>query len=245
MSNPRQPPEPTSLGHVPGDKWAFDDSVTRVFGDMLRRSIPQYEVMRKAVFDVGCHFLAPGSTVVDLGCSRGDALAPFVERFGDRCRYLGLELAPSMLAVARERFRAEIDAGYLRIERADLRDACPAVSAALTLCVLTLHFTPPGDRSRILAGIHARTQPGGALVLVEKLRGGDPEADALMVDLYHRMKADQGYSREEVERKRLALEGVLVPATAAANEQLLRQAGFSRVECFWRWMNFGAWLARP
>jgi tRNA (cmo5U34)-methyltransferase len=41
----------------------------------------------------------------------------------------------------------------------------------------------------------------------------------------------------------LSLEGVLVPVTAAWNEYLLRSAGFSHVDCFWRWMNFAAWVA--
>ena len=44
-------------------------------------------------------------------------------------------------------------------------------------------------------------------------------------------------------RKALSLEGVLVPASAEWNEGLLRQAGFAEVECLWRWLNFGAWLA--
>ena len=44
-------------------------------------------------------------------------------------------------------------------------------------------------------------------------------------------------------RRRVALEGVLVPETASGNERLLRKAGFSDVECFWRWMNFASWVA--
>ena len=40
----------SSLGHTPtGRRWEFDTSVTAVFDDMLRRSIPQYEVMRHVV----------------------------------------------------------------------------------------------------------------------------------------------------------------------------------------------------
>ncbi len=43
----------SSLGHVPsGQRWEFDTSVTTVFDDMLRRSIPQYEVMRHAVTEL-------------------------------------------------------------------------------------------------------------------------------------------------------------------------------------------------
>ena len=54
---------------------------------------------------------------------------------------------------------------------------------------------------------------------------------------------ENGYSAEEIERKRLSLEGVLVPVTARMNEDLLRSAGFDQVDCFWRWANFAGWLA--
>ena len=57
------------------------------------------------------------------------------------------------------------------------------------------------------------------------------------------MKAANGYSQEEIERKRLALEGVQVPLTASWNEQTLRAAGFRHVEMYWRHLNFAAWLA--
>lgn len=236
---------PTSIGHLPADKWEFDDSVTRVFGDMLQRSIPQYEVMRRAVFDLGRHFVRAGTEVVDLGCSRGDSLAPFIGVFGGDCRYLGMEVSEPMLAAARDRFRSEIEAGWVRIEQTDLRNAYPDVTASLTLAVLTLQFLPPEHRPRILRDVRDRTVPGGALILVEKVLGADAELDALMVDLYHQLKTEHGYSREEVERKRLALQGVLVPFTARRNEELLHSAGFERVDCFWRWMNFAGWIACP
>jgi tRNA (cmo5U34)-methyltransferase len=51
------------------------------------------------------------------------------------------------------------------------------------------------------------------------------------------------YSQDEIARKALSLEGVLVPITAKANRDLLKGAGFARVDCFWRWCNFAGWLA--
>ena len=54
---------------------------------------------------------------------------------------------------------------------------------------------------------------------------------------------DNGYSMNEVERKKLALEGVLVPLTAQINEQFLHNAGFVQVDAFWRNLNFCAWIA--
>lgn len=80
------------------------------------------------------------------------------------------------------------------------------------------------------------------MILVEKVIGENATTDRLMVEHYHAMKAANGYSREEIDRKRLALEGVRVPITASWNEDLLRTAGFRDVECVWRWHNFAAWV---
>ena len=57
------------------------------------------------------------------------------------------------------------------------------------------------------------------------------------------MKANNGYSQDEIDRKRYSLEGVLVPLTAKWKEQLINSAGFRYTDCFWRWMNFAGWIA--
>ena len=228
--------------YLASEKWAFDSEVCQVFSDMLSRSIPQYDLMRKSVFDVGKHFVQPDTQVVDLGCSRGDALAPFIEEFGNDCGYVGLELSESMLEASRGRFKDFIGSGLVDIQRHDLRKPYVDVNASLTLSVLTLQFTPMEHRQRILRDVYQSTAPGGAFILVEKVLGDSAEINELMVQCYHELKRHNGYSDELIERKRLALEGVLVPVTARWNEELLRTAGFQQVDCFWRWMNFSAWV---
>ena len=79
--------------------------------------------------------------------------------------------------------------------------------------------------------------------MVEKVVGNASTTDHLMTGLYHDLKRATGYGEEEIERKRLSLEGVLVPLTSAQNEEVLRQAGFDDVECFWRCLNFAGWVA--
>jgi tRNA (cmo5U34)-methyltransferase len=228
---------------VPEGKWTFDGDVTRVFEDMLARSIPQYEVMRRACFDMACRYVQPKTTIVDLGCSRGEALAPLVDRFGAANRFLGVELSPPMLEAARQRFRGYIDCGVVEIRDADLRREYPPLQASVTLSILTLQFTPIEFRQRILREVWKHTLAGGAFILVEKILGATAELDGIMVETYYGLKSANGYSQEEIERKRLSLEGVLVPVTARWNEELLHMAGFRQVDCFWRWMNFAGWVA--
>jgi tRNA (cmo5U34)-methyltransferase len=233
---------PSSLGHEARMPWTFDQTVVHVFDDMLRRSIPDYEAMRRVVWELGRELVQPGTDVVDLGCSRGEALAPFVEAFGDSVRCVGVEVSEPMLEAARERFGQELARGIVELHDLDLRRGYPDVRASVTLFVLTLQFVPVDERGRILRSVYEHTVPGGAIVLVEKVVGSSTAHDRLLVSLHEARKRESGYTQEEIDRKRMSLVGVLVPLTALGNEELLRQAGFGEVECVWRSLNFAAWV---
>ena len=232
---------------VPGPHWAFDEEVTRSFDDMLQRSIPQYEVMRAAVRDIAVAFLELQEKsaqmpplVLDLGCSRGEMIA----RVREQCppaHFVGVDVSAPMLRAARERFAGDPN---VEIAQCDLRQEYPSVPpACVTLSVLTLQFIPIEYRQSMVKQIYEHTTPGGCLILVEKVLGQSAGLNDMMVARYLDMKRDRGYSEEQIVRKRLALEGVLVPITASWNEELLRSAGFEAIDCFWRWMNFAAWVA--
>lgn len=233
-----------SLGHLPASaRWEFDESVTDVFDDMLARSIPQYETMRETTFALGARYVQRGTHILDLGCSNGAALRPFVERFGADAFYVGCEISDPMLVAARQTFAPWIAAGVVDIRAWDLRQSIPCLYPSVVLSVLTLMFTPINYRQRIITDVYRRLKPGGAFLLVEKLLGGSADLNDAMISEYHALKAEHGYSQEEITRKALALEGVQVPVTAHWNEELLRLAGFADVDCYWRWMNFAAWIA--
>lgn len=228
---------------MPEGKWAFDDKVTVAFEDMLERSIPQYQVMRDAVLSLGRSIVKHETDVVDLGCSRGSALEPFVKAFGAYNRYVGIEVSQPMIDAANERFAGYVKAGLVEIKNLDLRTSYPPVRASLTLSILTLQFVPIEHRQRVVQDVYDHTVPGGGFIVVEKVLGENAKLDKMFVTSYYKLKAENGYSQEAIERKRLSLEGVLVPVTAAWNAELLRQAGFRQVDCFWRWMNFAGWVA--
>jgi tRNA (cmo5U34)-methyltransferase len=224
-------------------RWRFDQDVTEVFENMLSRSIPEYRTMRTLVFDLGATLVQPGTAIVDIGCSKGNALEPFVRRFGAANCYIGAELSEAMLEAARRRFAAQIDQGIVDIRHLDLRVAYPKETASLTLAVLTLQFIPLEYRQKVMQRIAAHTVPGGGLILVEKVLGSSAPIDDLLARRYYALKAAHGYTAEQIERKRLALEGVLVPVAARSNEDLMRDAGFDQIDCFWRWCNFAGWIA--
>lgn len=241
MSTPTTSPIDHTL---PEGKWQFDNNVTDVFDNMLRRSIPEHDLMRQTVFDIARRYVQKGTDVLDLGCSRGEALAPLVEQFGAGNRFVGLEASDPMLEAARERFKGYINCGVVDIRKHDLRTGLPlGVHPSVVLSVLTTMFVPLEHRHRLIRSVYDKLLPGGALILVEKCLGETAVLDDLFVTLHHEMKSRNGYSAEEINRKRLSLEGVLVPVTAKWNADLLRSAGFQQVDEFWRYLNFAGWVA--
>ena len=226
-----------------GSRWEFDQSVADVFDDMLRRSIPQYDVMRQAVNEIARRFVRPGTDVIDLGCSRGETLAPLLEEFGESARYIACDVSQPMLEVCRERYAEFIRKGVVDVRSCDLRQEFPEGRASVILSVLTLQFTPLEYRRRIVEAACEHLVEDGAFILVEKVVGRSARLDRMIDDIYLKFKADNGYTQEEIARKKLSLEGVLVPLDAGQNLAMLQESGFRSVECFWRWMNFSAWVA--
>lgn len=230
----------TSVGHAPAGRWAFDDGVTACFSDMLRRSIPDLDGMRAAVNRTAGYFLRPGDRVLDLGTAHGDAIAGILAEHPG-VSAVACECSTPMRDTATQRLDAEFP-GRTQVEDIDLRRSFPSGRYRVILAVLTLQFTPIEYRQRIVRECFDALEAGGALVLVEKTIGTSARVDEFLTGRYLTYKQDSGYSNEDIERKRLALEGVLVPVTDRWNEDMLTSAGFQDVTAFWRWFNFVGWV---
>lgn len=223
-----------------GKRWEFDAEVAEVFDNMLERSIPSYDAMRELVKRIGCHYVKLGTTIVDIGCSNGNAIEPFIHTYGPDNKYLLLDVSEAMLEKCHERYD---DICNVKIQNHDIRNGIPTCKASLVLSILTLQFTPIEYRQRIMQSLYDNLIPGGALIIVEKVLGNTSELDDLFVDEYYRIKSDNAYTQEQIQTKRKSLEGVLVPITSAWNEDLMRVSGFKKVDCFWRCLNFAGWVA--
>ncbi len=225
------------------DKWTFDQEVTNAFDDMLERSIPGYEDMRRLVTALTIKFAQPNSSILDLGCSSGGSLLPIIEKLGENNSYIGIEISEPMRKAAIRRL-GNFSNLNIQIRDTDLRLDFPGEETSVTLSVLTLQFIPIEYRQKILSLAFSKLKSGGIFIIVEKILGRDSSLNDLFVDLYYKIKGSNGYTEEQINSKRIALEGVLVPVTSDWNEQLLLNAGFKHVECFWRSLNFAGWIGQ-
>lgn len=228
---------------VKGRKWEFDAQVADCFDDMLSRSIPDYMNMRMLTAQIGRHYVQQMTRITDIGCSSGGSIQPFVNIFGACNRYSLFDMSEPMLDICRRKFDGFVKTGLMDIERYDIRRGIPSGDNSLIISCLTLQFTPIEYRQAIVQSVYDHLLPGGAFLLVEKVLGNDAALDRVLVGEYYRLKRSNAYTEEQIQDKRKSLEGVLVPITAKWNEELLRSCGFQRIDCYWRYLNFVAWVA--
>lgn len=222
---------------LPSGKWEFNEEVTEVFDNMLERSIPDYAGMRRTTTELAVRHAIKWTHIVDLGCSRGAALKPIMNELGQNNRYIGVEVSEPMRIAARQELGEWCD-----VEDLDLRETYPEFPASVTLSVLTLQFVPIEYRQRIIQDAYDNTVKGGVFLLVEKVLGSDAYTDKMFVETYYERKGENGYTQDQIQAKRRSLEGVLVPVTAKWNVDLLSNAGFKHIDCYWRHLNFAAWI---
>lgn len=225
------------------EPFRFDATVAAVFPDMLQRSIPGYAASIEAIGSLAARFVRPGTRCYDLGCSLGAATLAMRQAIRAKavpdCRILAIDNARAMV----ERCREIVAAGdsktgpAVEVILGDIRDATIRNASMVTLNY-TLQFVEPPDRNELIRRIHDGLNPGGVLVLSEKVLDPDPEIEQLLVDLHHEHKRRNRYSALEIARKRAALENVLIPETVATHRTRLETAGFSRVGVWLRYFNF-------
>ena len=221
------------------EKFTFNENVTQCFSDMLERSIPNYDTMRSLITTLAVKYSPQYSTVVDLGTSTGDIIANIKAEKPD-LSFIGLENSESMIESARQRFKKHSN---IHIRQHDLRNQFSVPPTCTIISCLTIQFTPIEYRLQILKNVYDALLTDGIFIFVEKVLGASAEIDKKMVETYYDMKLKNGYSGEEIQRKRLALEGVLVPVTSKWNKELLAMSGFTKVDCFWRCLNFEGLIA--
>lgn len=221
-------------------QFEFDEKVVRVFDDMVTRSVPYYLQNQELIFSILSAILPKNAKVLDLGCSTANTLLALSKR--DDLELFGLDNSDDMLK------RAKIKADDLGVKinffNQNIEDILSLnESFDAIICSYTLHFIRPLLRQELLNKIYKKLNKNGVFILCEKLLYDNKVLQKNIIDIYENYKENQGYSRYEIAQKRAALENVLIPFTYDENVNILKNANFKQIDCFFRWANFCSFIA--
>lgn len=223
--------------------FVFNEQVAHVFADMISRSVPGYATVVSVAGVLAQHYAQPNSRLYDLGCSLGAATLSMYHAIDPQQHQLiAVDNAWSMVQKAQSILHKEGAREGLAWVCADLRDIS-VCEASVVLLNYTLQFIPVQDRMPLLRKIYQGMQPGGVLMLSEKICFPDPSQQQLNTELHHAFKRSHGYSELEISQKRAALEQVLLPEAIDTHLQRLREVGFASAQVWFQCFNFASFIA--
>ncbi|MFA5983297.1 MAG: carboxy-S-adenosyl-L-methionine synthase CmoA [Methylococcaceae bacterium] len=229
------------------EDFIFDARVAAVFDDMVSRSVPFYAEIQRLQADLIVSFLPPqGAVVCDLGCSTGTTIGQVLIHADcpASATFIGFDNSEPMLAQAKAKLLGLSPTERFTLELADLSELPELPRCHAVILNWTLQFVRPIEREALLKTIYAALNPGGVILLSEKILSHDAGLNRLFIAQYLDFKkSHSGYSDAENQRKREALENVLVPYRLDENYLLLERAGFNRIETYFRWLNFACLIA--
>lgn len=222
--------------------FAFNDAVARVFDDMVSRSVPLYHEVVACAAHWARRYYQEGTKVVDVGCSTGTFMELLGRYFPEPIHMLGVDNSEPMLEQAKQKL--EELASYHTIEL-ECEGAANAnyQNSSVVVMNYTLQFLPVSERKLVLQKIYDGLVPGGLLFLSEKVKSSVPQFQETVTQYYEAFKEANGYAKTEIERKKEALEHVLVPLTYEQQALMLVECGFSSVETLIKMHNFTTYVA--
>jgi tRNA (cmo5U34)-methyltransferase len=230
---------------VRGSDFEFNAEVAEVFDDMLVRSVPFYLEQQSIIEQIARKFYIPGTRVYDLGCSTGSTLANLGRALGPEVQLVGYDYSQPMLAKAQHNIERIGLGNRVDLRFADFnKDVSPVNlenASIVTLC-WTLQFIRPMWRDGLIKWIYDGMTKGGAFICMEKVLTNSSDMNRYFIEFYYDYKTRNGYSRDEILRKREALENVLVPYRTDENFELFRRNGFNTVETCFQWFNISGYL---
>lgn len=222
----------------------FGSNVANVFDDMVNRSVPFYEEIQRMIAELAANNSVEGTSIYDLGCSTGTTMVYMDQVVPPNVAFVGVDDSEAMLQKCRQKLEVIGSQRQYELITADINNKVPLQSASVAVLCLTLQFVRPINRERLLKEIFDGLNPGGVLILVEKVLAEESAFNREFIKYYYDMKRRNNYSELEISQKREALENILIPYKLSENIVLLRNAGFEYCEIFFKWYNFAGLIAK-
>ena len=209
--------------------FVFNEDVARVFDDTISRSVPLYREVLTCAAHWAREYFQPGTRIIDIGCSTGTFLELLGRLLKQPTALVGIDNSQPMLEKARQKL-IKIQQIHSVELICDNAENCSFENSSVVVVNYTLQFLPLLARQKLLRSIWEGLTPGGLLFLSEKVKSPHPQFQETITRHYEAFKAHNGYARSEIDRKKEALENVLVPLTEVQQIEMLRASGFSQID---------------
>ena len=222
-------------------KFEFDEKVVPVFQDMILRSVPGYENLIKNISIITKKNLAKNSMIYDLGCSLGACARKIAdEAQSEKIKIVAIDNSEQMINYCHENYSNYKNITFIHEDINNFK----LETASVVILNFTLQFIKRDLKDQLIAKIFNALDEKGILVISEKVISESKEEELFLQDYHEFFKSCNGYTKEEIDRKKLSLSNVMLLDNIKTHERRFKDVGFSD-SCLWhRSYNFVSWIVR-
>ena len=207
------------------------------YENLMERIVPHYKKQHDVIYELLPEDSAEPLRVLDLGCGNG-VLSRLVLQKLSNAYVVGFDLTPKMLAAYEENLAPFRDRYELML--GDYRFDSLGSNYDIILAGLTLQHLTWGERKDFYKLIHTLLNPNGSFILNDIIIDADWDKRTLQYSSWMDFIAANGEDPEFWLDKHMTKDH---PVTLEDHFQWLEQAGFVKMDCYWRYHNFAITMA--
>jgi tRNA (cmo5U34)-methyltransferase len=209
-------------------KFSFD--TVKDFDHHISGSIYGYSVLHSLIINISSFFIKSGVTPIDLGCTSGKLLKAVHEAYN--CPVIGYDITPAQF----------IDGLDLRVQ--DITDPDFVIPETnLIYSVFTLQFIDYAKRIEVLRKVYRSLYKNGAFIFCEKEICANGIIQEVFTFSNYQYKRNV-FTPEEILAKEYDLRAMMNSLESKDNIDLLKEAGFTTIEPFFKYLNFKGYLCK-
>ena len=226
------------------NSWSFNKNVSDRFDLHVKQSIPFYNEIIKTIAGLSEFFMKEDSIIYDLGCSTGNIVFSLSRlNLSNSIKIYGVDKEKHMLKIAESKLKKlkikkNIKISFIKkdVLKINLKQN------NLTICSLLFPFLKKKDQIILLKNIYKSLEPGGAIIILDKIKSNNVDFENMFSQLYVDFKKSKKINTNDIIKKTKSLRSIHTLKTYKETLEMLKKVGFKEVENFFKFINFSGFI---
>jgi len=219
-------------------KFTFNIDVANVFGDMVNRSVPGYEFLIENIGVLSKKFYQPNTKIYDLGSSLCACSLSILEKVQNtEVQIYAVDSSKAMIDICKK----SIDRKEIKFINSNIEDV-EMNNSSIVILNLTLQFILVKKRTELLKKIFSQLNDNGIIIITEKIKLDKTSDDIFFKNFHDFFKENNGYTKEEIDRKKIALSETMIIESEQIHEERFKDIGCKKFYKWFQCYNFVSWV---
>lgn len=207
------------------------------YDEVIRRRIPLYAEIQSLMVSLLPFSKKEYIRVLDLGCGTGGTSIALLKEF-PLARVTGVDSSQAMLEVV----SGKVKQTTWRIDFLcqDIKDPLPQCEDGFDaiLSAFSLHYLNEEEKKGVFARCLSFLKPGGIFIDAEAVISPSEKVYQSYLEKWKEFQRCNGFSDEEIGTHMLKFIRDVKPVTVERQVELMADAGFADVECYFKYLNW-------